>query len=252
MRRTFDFTLQVQRARGKATCCRIPLMFAPLKTCVLWWITTERRPNGLSCRNLSSPRGERKTFFLQVNVFLLEQLSHNVSVSWEIQCHLTPVVSTVPVKGRRRRRRRIKKARAGWTRDGSDEFMCFLTVVIRRRCDIHYGMTVLWTNRAGCLRGADWVGRWSLNYDEKASARLTPLHLRLICSQGEILFSLQDRGKKNGRGIILLNPSAGRLRLGVVQHLLLYFPMESSRVLFFFSSSSSSSPKWFLAPCEID
>lgn len=93
------------------------------------------------------------------------------------------------------------------------------------------GIMALWTNRAGCLWGADWVGRWSINYDEKASARLTSLRLCLICSQGEILFSLQDQGKK-WPGNHSAKPSVGRLCLGVVQHLLLYFPVEVSALFF--------------------
>lgn len=47
-------------------CCRIPLMFAPLKTCVLLWITTEHRPNGLLCRNFSSPEGGKEKPFCKL------------------------------------------------------------------------------------------------------------------------------------------------------------------------------------------
>lgn len=133
--------------------------------------------------------------------------------------------------------------RSGMNRIGSDECACFYGGRWNVLQDPS-GITVQWTRRAGCLWGADWAGSWSINYDEKASARLTPLHLCLICSQGEILFSLQDQGGK-WPGNRSAKPSVGRLCLGVVQHLLVYFPMELSALFFFL-------PKWFLAPCEID
>lgn len=166
----------------KAKCRRIPLMCAPSKTCVLLWITTERRPNGPLCRNLRSPKGERKT------------ICKLMSSSWNnYHTCICVLRNTVPpdsscIRGT------SGGVKQGWTPDGSDEFMSFNSGHWKV---LHYplGITALWTNRAGCLWGADWAGRWSINYDEKA-ARLTPLHLRLICSQGEILFSLQDQGKK--------------------------------------------------------
>lgn len=78
------------------------------------------------------------------------------------------------------------------------------------------------------------------------------LHLRLICSQGEILYSLQDRGGKKERkkkkrpGNHSAKPTVGRLRLGVVQHLLLYFPVElTARFFFLVTLFIYFLPKWF-------
>lgn len=58
--------------------------------------------------------------------------------------------------------------------------------------------------------------------------------------KGDFIFLARSGGKK-WRGNHFAKPSVGRLGLGVVQHLLLYFPMELAYL-----------PERFLAPCEID
>ena len=46
------------------------------------------------------------------------------------------IYSTSEQKKKKKKKRRERDELG----DGSDEFMCFLTVVISRRCNIHYGI----------------------------------------------------------------------------------------------------------------
>lgn len=136
--------LQVSSEGGKNAA----LMFAPLKTCVLFW-TTEADQVVPLCRNNRSPKGREEKDVLPANVFLSETLSHRYlgkNNTIRLLMHLQIRVS-------------------------SNECMKNTKNVLR----YPLGVTVLWTNRAGCLWGSDWAGRWSINYDKKASARLTPL-----------------------------------------------------------------------------